>query len=191
MESQMLEEYRALRAELIGLMSRRATIQNIGTALFAGLQLAALHGGYPEISLVGTLLILSFWRDDQRWIEAVAKIGSYIREILEPCLPGLKWQTHLMKVDEVHRDKPSPAQRVGLLLSRYPMTALLGLLIGVGTILIHRHPIRTPICLFLLLVCVALFVYLHFFIDSSAIHRKWGDRFRSLRSEEEALRENM
>ena len=43
-EANFIDEYQALRTEIVATYSRRATIQSVGTTLFAGLQSAAYSG---------------------------------------------------------------------------------------------------------------------------------------------------
>ena len=132
--SSFLDEYNALRSELVALYSRRGTIQSVGTGLLAGLLAASVTSRTPELAVLGVYLIIAFWCDDIRGNTGIDRIGSYIRVVLEPRVYGLQWETVLSKFSRPHRHDPSFLERLGFLFGRYPMTAVVGLAAGVWTL---------------------------------------------------------
>ena len=189
-DSHFIDEYQALRAEIIATYSRRATIQSVGTTLFAGLQSAALLGHSPELSFLGTFLILAFWRDDTRWTSAISRTGAYIRNVIEPRVSGLQWERILMVTEQSHIADPSPLSRLRFLLSRYPMTALAGLLLGLVVIMTGNLNSLPRLTLNIILLCVASLVFILNFIHATnyaSIHRKWNLVFRDHAEEIEEL----
>lgn len=131
MEHAFKEEFKALRDEIVATFARRATIQSVGTTLFAGLQSAAIiTGNGPELSIIGTFLMIAFWNDDVKWLYDILRIGAYIRNVIEPRIYGLQWETVQMLVDQNHKEDLKGTSRLRMVVSRYPMTILMGLVLG-------------------------------------------------------------
>jgi hypothetical protein len=97
-----LAEYNALRQEIVTNVLRRTSVQNIGTSIFVGMQTVAMYFKIPELSIVSTYLFFAFWRDDAKWVDSIICIGQYIRNVLEPRVYGLQWETILMHIPSVN-----------------------------------------------------------------------------------------
>lgn len=178
----LIAEYKALRDEILVTYTRRTSIQNIGTALFAGLQVAAFTQSIPELCIGGTLLILAFWHDDIRWVESMARWGAYIRLVIEPQVPGLQWETMLHKVNPGL--KPSSIRsRVASMSSRYPMIVLMG--VGLFVAAMYHSHVRAGTLFFtdIALMVLALawgFRLLLAFTDYGSMARRWEGKFSHL-----------
>jgi hypothetical protein len=186
MREAILVEYKALRDEQMVLYGRRAAIQNLGTALFAGLQVVAFIEGIPEISIAATMIILAFWHDDIRWVEAMVKIGVYIRDIIEPQVPGLQWHTILEKVADPQRQTPPLASSLARLSSRYPMTATVGCGLSVASLLYSGTGNTLQVSVNLALIALSVLLTIRLFVmetDRGGVHTRWKDRFAMAKTE--------
>lgn len=174
-----IDEYNSLRAEIIVLYQRRASVQNIGAALFAGLQSVAFLGKAPELSVAATFVMIAFYRDDIRWSSSMEKIGAYISEILSPRLDGIYWETMLEKV----APPDSQFQRWSLnnLVSRWPMTILVGIVLNMmllGLLWGQLHVARVTLNVFGILVVFLLFYWVTQQLGQHNTKRvEWKKRF--------------
>jgi hypothetical protein len=181
LESQILAEYQALRDEIVATYARRATLQTLGTSLFAGLQTVAFLKDLPLISIAATFLILSFYHDDITLIDAMVKMGEYIRKFIEPHTDGLRWET-IMSEDPI-RKTPKATKRSLMLLSRYPMTVMVGILLS-----IWLFAISCPLTGWEFYTCcilIPVLMSLSFFVfmigsDYGKMHREWRELFESI-----------
>lgn len=182
----MLDEYKALRAEAMVTYNRRAAVQNVGTALFAGLQAAAFMRGVPELSIGATMLILAFYHDDIRWVEAGAKIGAYIRNIIEPKIPGLQWETISQNIADSQRQTPTLYSRLARLSSRYPMTVIIGCFLAVTCLFCSKVDNTPRVWLNLAFIAISMVWGIRLFIlatDWGLMRRRWNDKFSEINTE--------
>lgn len=190
MNTNLIEEFKSLRTEEMAYMVRRTSVQNIGTLLFSALVGASFLNKSPELSLAAAFLMLAFWHDDIRWLDSIAKMGAYIREVIEPRMPGLGWQASLMQVDETHKASPTLTKNLKLLLSRYPATVIIAIVSSAFLLPSVNSWVRVLVCLVFAVIAAVLLCYTHFSIDASKVHRKWGELFRTVRQSQEKAAED-
>jgi hypothetical protein len=91
-----LEEFRALRAEMLEIIKDRIWGQATYAVLAAGLIAFALKGPHREtgevflIALALPFLMHTMFREDAR-----IRMGNYLRVVLEPRIPGMYWEAYL------------------------------------------------------------------------------------------------
>jgi len=180
MKTAIMEEYKALREEILAIYVRRTTLLSVATTLFAGLQTAAMLAMAPELSVLGTLILVAFWSDDVRVLSANAKIGAYIRWVIEPRVAGLQWESILMKLDDPHKGTPGLWARLGLLLSRYPMTVSIGVVLSIFSVCIAPGMSFARTLFVGLGIAAAIVLAVVTFLRSTdwgQFHRGWDKKF--------------
>jgi len=91
-----LEEYRALRSEMLQLIQDRLWGQATFAVLCAGI-LALTATGYRVESLILVIgLSISFLLHTMNRERARIRMGNYIRVFLEPKIPGMFWEEYLV-----------------------------------------------------------------------------------------------
>jgi hypothetical protein len=88
-------EYNALRSEILKRIELRQqliaiTLTLAGAFLSVGLKTASVAFIFPPLA---SMLALSWYQNDR----LIRDLGAYIREHIEPTLPGLGWQTHTLR----------------------------------------------------------------------------------------------
>lgn len=190
MDHAFKDEFKALRDEILTTFIRRSTMQTVGTTLFVALLSAAIIGEFPESSIFGTFLMIAFWNDDVRWNGDILKIASYIRNVIEPRVHGLQWETILMLVDETHMKSPSRFSRLRMLVSRYPMTIIIGIVSDLMLVLIFHtfSPIRVKLNILFLLLAMLLSVRIfNRAVDFGKVNAKWDSIFCSAKDRIDAV----
>jgi len=180
MDNAFKDEFKALRDEILTTFTRRATMQAVGTTLFVALLSAAVIGKFPELSIFGTFLMIAFWNDDVRWNGDILKIASYIRNVIEPRVYGLQWETVLMLVDENHKKNPSTFSRLRMVISRYPMTIVMGVVLDLMLLLISPtfSPMRVKLNILSLLIAILLSIRIfNRAVDFATVNAKWDSIF--------------
>jgi hypothetical protein len=94
-EATRLEEFKALRAEILASFARQETRLSLAWAGVAALVGVAAVSRVPELACLALALVASAWRDALRLDDGVQRIAAYIEVVLEPDLPGLNWETSL------------------------------------------------------------------------------------------------
>lgn len=87
-----IQEFQALRAEILSHFDRRSSRLNIVWAGISGLIAAAAFTKIPEISVVALLTTCTGWRDELKLSDNITRIGAYIRNVIEPNVAGLQWE---------------------------------------------------------------------------------------------------
>jgi len=129
-ESASIEEYKTLRAEILAQMDRRSTRLTVVWASISALLAAGLVAQIPELGCVALLLVCTGWMDENRWFSNVIRIGTYISVILEPRIPGLRWETIQNQIDQ-SKAKKRPVKRLfSLALSTYGMFVIVSITIA-------------------------------------------------------------
>ena len=190
MDNAFKDEFKALRDEILTTFTRRSTMQTVGTTLFVALQSAATIGKFPELSIFGTFLIIAFWNDDVRWNGDILKIASYIRNVIEPRVYGLQWETVLMLVDENHMKSPSRFSRLRMIISRYPMTIMIGIVFHIMLVLKFStfSPMRIKLNILFLLLAMLLSVRIfNRAVDFGTVNAKWDSIFRNAKDRIDAV----
>ena len=189
-EEAILAEYKALRDEAMVFYTRRATVQNLATILFVGFQTAAFLQRIPELSIAATLIMVAFWSDEIRWIEMGAKIGAYIRVVLEPRVAGLHWETIIQKAHDPTRQTPTFISRLLLLFSRYPMTVLVGIGLGLVSLFFCADTVSVPrLFLGAFVIILSLLWGIRLFwvgTNHGRMHRRWEEIFAEVIREEQS-----
>ena len=173
-----IEEYKALRSEILALYARRTSIQNIGTVVFSGIIVIAMRDSSFILAVAANLIFLAFWNDDRRWLESICKTGAYIGQKIEPQVPGLNWEATLRCIPDCNRDNKATSI-LRRLLSRYQATSFVGML--VAAILLSRTGCRTYTDVLVTALYAAewlAFAMLAAGIDFSKYHQKYNDAFR-------------
>ena len=111
-QASALEEYKALRAEVIALFARQETRLTVAWAGVAGLLGIAAISRLPELGCLALALVASAWRDHQELGDGVLRLGAYIEVVLEPTIPGLRWQTVFGRIRAGQSIGRSPVQRI-------------------------------------------------------------------------------
>ena len=88
-----IQEYEALRAEILAHFDRRSSRLAVVWASISALLAAAAIAKVPELCCIALLLTNSGWMDELRWHDSMVRIGTYIRIIIEPQIEGLQWET--------------------------------------------------------------------------------------------------
>lgn len=88
-----IEEYKALRAEILQLIGRRSTNLNFLLVVCLGAIGVGVETGTPELPLAASLVAALLWQDDFVRIGGQVAIGTYIQVFLESRLPDLRWES--------------------------------------------------------------------------------------------------
>ena len=188
-----LEEYKALRAELLLHMEQKWKSEVYCLTGSAVIFSASLAYEAWALSLVVWVLCLYFGAEHRNHASTVIMIGCYIRLAIEKGAPALTWHEVLGELDDQR------TSRLQFRLTRLclPHVAMSTTSIGVATILFILKELKgdslATWCLeapsILLLVFPTLvFLNLLFFVfcfghNGVAARRKWDDRFTKLLQE--------
>lgn len=88
-----LEEYRALRAEIVALMTRQGQHLTLGWTGAAALISVAALSKHPEVAALSVLFVAASWYDYLKMSAGIARLGEYIEVCVEPFVSGLFWET--------------------------------------------------------------------------------------------------
>ena len=93
-----LEEFRALRAEIVATMTRQGQHMNLAwTGAIALITVGSL-AKIPEVASLSVLFIAASWHDYLRLSAAMVRLGAYIEICIEPKVPGLFWESTVHKI---------------------------------------------------------------------------------------------
>ena len=146
----LLEEYRALRAEIVAHMQMQRQSQSTFVLLAAGLLGYAFTNMNPFVCLLAWAITLYYWRSYRTENHSIVRLSRYIVQFLEEPggVPGLAWEKRIGRADEVAQEQGWPyrtaCRRVlHQLLSPH---ALLSLASVLGTIVLgmKQFLLRTP-----------------------------------------------
>ena len=130
-ESASIEEYKTLRSEILAQMNRRSVRLTVVWASISALLAAGLVAQIPELGGVALLLVCTGWMDENRWFTNVIRIGTYISIILEPRIPGLRWETIQNQIDQSKAKKQPIKRLLSLLFSTYGMFVIVSIAISI------------------------------------------------------------
>jgi hypothetical protein len=90
-----VEEYRALRSEMLEIIKERVWGQATYAALSAG-TLGLMPDSGKEATLLFTMVLaLPFFHHTMQREHARIRMGNYLRAVLEPKIPGMYWEEYL------------------------------------------------------------------------------------------------
>lgn len=90
-----LEEYRALRSEMLEIIKERVWGQATYAALSAGTLGLMPDSGKVAALLFTMALALPFFQHTMQREHARIRMGNYLRAVLEPKIPGMYWEEYL------------------------------------------------------------------------------------------------
>lgn len=141
-DSNKLEEYKALRAELLTHMTSQATRLNIAWAGVAALLGVAAVSRIPELGCLALALVASAWRDHLSHSECVHRLGAYIATVLEPALPGLGWESAIAtSVEYTSRVRPLSKRLWMAFMSAYGIFAVICIVATTLLFVLYMPPI--------------------------------------------------
>jgi len=129
-ESASIEEYKTLRSEILAQMNRRSARLTVVWAGISALLAAGIVAQIPELGCVALLLVCTGWMDENRWFRNVIRIGTYISFVLEPRIPGLRWETIQNKIDQINANKQPLKRFTSILFSTYGMFVIVSITIS-------------------------------------------------------------
>jgi hypothetical protein len=93
-DAAMLEEYKTLRDEILSRLETRSRIVNLTLVVTGAVWSVALESAAiaPMLWLY-PLLVLALATEWSFQGVSVRRLGKYIHEQIEPCIPGLRWET--------------------------------------------------------------------------------------------------
>jgi len=94
----LLTEYKALRDEYRMLAENARSYVYTSLVVTGVIIVAAVESGLPGSILLSFLFAAALWRHHAEAMGAVAKIGTYIEQFIEPEVDGLRWETMLRQV---------------------------------------------------------------------------------------------
>ena len=130
-ENASLEEYKTLRSEILAQMNRRSARLTVVWASISALLAAGIVAKIPELGCVALLLVCTGWMDENRWFSNVIRIGTYISVILEPQIPGLRWETIQNQIDQSKAKKQPIKRLMSLWFSTYGMFVIVSITISI------------------------------------------------------------
>ena len=130
-ENASIEEYKTLRSEILAQMNRRSARLTVVWASISALLAAGIVAKIPELGCVALLLVCTGWMDENRWFSNVIRIGTYISVILEPQIPGLRWETIQNQIDQSKAKKQPIKRLMSLWFSTYGMFVIVSITISI------------------------------------------------------------
>ena len=175
-----LEEYRALRAEIVALMTRQGQHMNLAwTGAIALVSVASLTK-LPEVAALSVLFIAASWYDYLGMSAAIARLGEYIETCIEPHVPGLSWETSARQIYTATVTKRSWVHRFWVAcISSYGVFGIIALGISVGLLVANQPADRVRMVLSVSVVSVAAVRFLSVAL-SAARHPKRRGSFSEL-----------
>ena len=138
-----IQEYQALRDEIISNWTRRSSRMGIAWAAVSALLVGGAIAQVPELGCLALILICSGWRDDLRWFDNMTRIGAYIKVVLESQIPGLQWETALSIIGEQQKKVNIIARVISTMFTTYGIFVLVCLS---GSIIFYlQYPITSQI----------------------------------------------
>jgi len=119
-----ISEYQALRAEILAIYSRKNNRLSIVWASISALIASSAVTKIPELICIAIFICCAGWNDEIKWYKDMMKIGTYIKCILEPQLPGLNLQKASRNSDFLNKTNSSS----NLILNSYLITTLVVLI---------------------------------------------------------------
>jgi hypothetical protein len=93
-DAAMLEEYKTLRDEILRRLETRSRIVNLALVATVAVWSAALQSAaIAPVLLLYPLLVLALATEWSFQGLSARRLGKHIHEQIEPCLPGLRWET--------------------------------------------------------------------------------------------------
>ena len=152
-----LEEYKTLRAEVLGIAARSSHQLTIAWAGTFGLLSAGWASGRSELAMLSVIFISVVWRESLRLSTAAYRIGEYIAVAIEPSVPGLEWEGKILEFHRVHVASRNAWSRLKRgILSSYGALGLISLTVSLFQMMYYfpsQHS-RRVISLFLVLLAV-------------------------------------
>ncbi|WP_394128652.1 hypothetical protein [Vibrio hepatarius] len=88
-----LEEYKALRDEIVSMTNRRIQRLTITWTALAAMITASALTKTPEIAALALVFVSSAWKEELSIIRQICGVGGYIEKCIEPHFDGLNWET--------------------------------------------------------------------------------------------------
>ncbi len=139
-EEAALQEYQALRAEILTQADRRGARLAVVWVALSALFAAAAIAEIPEIGCVAILVVCSGWIDEITWFDNVLKAGTYIRLFIEPRISGLRWETVTYACDISGRNVSISRNLLIALSSKYGISNLVSVLFSI-LLFSHLQPL--------------------------------------------------
>lgn len=178
-----IQEYQALREEVLARFERRSSRLAITWAGISALLATGTIAKTPELGCVALLLVCSGWTDELRWFDHTVRIGSYIRIILEPQIEGLQWERALDLVEEPQKEVGFLKRLFGSLFSPYGVFTVACITFSI--ILYAEFPPSSLIrgVLFFCLFLIGLIFWIRVVGEAVNVPRRrriWNERFSKI-----------
>ena len=191
-ETVLLEEYKALRSELLTCFHRSDSRLALAWAGVAALIGAAAVARLPELGFLACGIVVAAWRDHQSLYDAVERLSAYIQVAIEPRVAGLQWEgivTGLLQEDE---DSNSTGRRYySAVVSSYGVFAW-AVLLATATLLAVNPPDtvtrRAVDAAFSVLSVIAVMMAIRRHVGLTNRKRYWRQRFATLIAQRSADR---
>jgi hypothetical protein len=170
-----LEEYRALRAEIVALMTRQGQHMNLAWTGAIALVTVASLTKLPEVAALSVLFIAASWYDYLGMSAAIVRLGEYIATCIEPNVPGLFWETSARQIYTTTVSKRSWFYRFWVAcVSSYGVFGIIALAISVGLLVANQTTDRVRMVFSISVVSVAAVRFLQVAISAAGHPKKRG-----------------
>lgn len=133
---ELLEEYKALRAELLIQIDNSYKIQTIWFLITSSLLTFAITEKQPLICVLAWIFNLYFWKRYLSIASAIPKIGAYIAVFIEPKTDALLWENSVSEIDksanESYYMQPMRPYKYSKLLFPGILIAIISVIIGLS-----------------------------------------------------------
>jgi hypothetical protein len=158
--SYLIEEYRALRAELLTLTQRQTQRMGLTWAGVAALLTTASITHLPELGFLGLILVASGWLDHMSLSSGIYRIAAYIKIFLESNLEGLNWERVLYNIFHHNRILDNRSKRlIQALLCTYSIFAFTCITVIIGLLGSYGIPRGSRFLLFIVLALLGFFLW--------------------------------
>lgn len=177
-----IEEYKALREEILTLSTRQGNRLTTAWAGFGAIISAASIGKIPELAWISLAIIGTAWRDHLILSESISKIGAYIEVVIENSTE-LRWEKTLTNSIERPRITCANSESTKkIIFSEYGIASILSVFIST-IIFVSFFPMsleRFISNIFIAIIC-SIPLYISITEELSAWQRRqyWRELLRS------------
>ena len=176
----LIEEYKALRAEILSRSSRQFTRLVVSSAGAFALVGAGVSATLPEAVLAAIIVMLVGWRDHIHQGMAIARIGAYIEVMIEPETKGIRWEKTLNSLHASPFGNRSLVSKIkdGLLTSYSVLTLVLIAIWIVEMLTSNFEILRLYLNISIMIGEILLFIMtLSYAVKNMSSREKWTNKF--------------
>lgn len=184
-QAEMLEEYKALRAEILMHIDRQSREYSILVPAIGVILTFAYTQNQPIFCFLGLFFTISSWWQHQAIFYEITKIGAYIEVFIEPETNGLRWESVSVRSEEMNHVRKSSSFDLNRLSSNIPTEHTIAFMSSFCLLVyLEWNNLRYPLIISLLVVILlGAFIRHMRNYGMRGLRANWLDIFREVKVE--------